>query len=558
MVAEPLPSWQVAAATLSVSSILLYGIGRLVRARILVPKYTILHDIHVAGKPRNDGLIPGRAIVCGGSVSGLLAAAVCGDHFESVVVIEPEQWANEHGTDLPHQQEYRTLPDGHREPIVARTRIMQYNALHFFLTPVLMGLEALFPELDDELDKFGYTRRQVIIRSRMRGIPIPDPFDEGDPNAPKSLTITREHYETLVRRLLVRSRKNITFVTGTVTGFIREAGAPALTGVTISTREPELRKQNLDGRFIVDATGRQQISYDKCLRQANFDFPPSIRIEYDPHVVYSQSVRTIPAQYHATLNAIIPHGFVPGVRYSHTPDWKTPEQRAIWVVLYQGSQLIICMGAWGVDLPLHTITEVRPYVTSLYGAEHIPTWFLELLDWLEAHDDEFSPWSKVIKPGPLNWIQYQNVDDTNGTLPNNWVAVGDAVMRLNPVYGQGCSKANVDAITLDAVLRAIPSNSFEAANVSRSFFEAEGPRVAGAWDGTKSSDYGFKSTNAADGETLDKDKFGREFGHAIQKAGMKHRDVQLAFLHVVMFLAPATDFFSPWVLGKVLFDQLLG
>lgn len=141
------------------------------------------------------------------------------------------------------------------------------------------------------------------------------------------------------------------------------------------------------------------------------------------------------------------------------------------------------MGGWDVDLPPHTIAEVRPYVTSLYGAEHIPSWLLELLDWLEEHEQEvgFCPWSTRVNAGPLSWVRYHNVDGKNGTLPTNWVAVGDAVMKLNPVYGQGCSKANLDVITLDGVLRATPASGFGSANVSGTFFKSEAPRVAGAW-----------------------------------------------------------------------------
>ncbi|KAG8881073.1 hypothetical protein FRB97_000192 [Tulasnella sp. 331] len=399
-------------------------------------------------------------------------------------------------------------------------------------------------------------RDQVIVRARMRGIPVPDPYDEGDPRAPKSLSITREHYETLIRRLLVRSRSNVKLITGTVTGYTRDAGASGLTGVTI--RSPELQEEKLSGQFVVDATGPQQISYHKCLKQAGFDFPSSIRIEYDPYMSYSQSVRVIPEKYHGILSKIIPQGFKPGIVYCQAPDWKSGEQRAIYVILYSGSLLNICMGAWDVALRPHTIAEVKPFVTSLYGAEHIPPCFLELLDWLEEHEDELSPSSTYVKPGPLSWIRYQDVDGKNGTLPNNWVAIGDAVMKLNPVYGQGCSKANVDAITLDAVLRAIPSMNFGTANVSSRFFKAEGPRVTGCWDGTKSNDYGYMGTKPADGETLDYDKSRREFGRAIQMAGIKHRDVQSAFWHVIMFLAPGSDFMSPWVLGKVLFNHLIG
>lgn len=80
------------------------------------------------------------------------------------------------------------------------------------------------------------------------------------------------------------------------------------------------------------------MSYHKWLKQVGFDVPSSIRIEYDPHMLYSQSVRTIPAKYHATLDKIIPQGFQPGVLYNHPPDWKTGEQRALYVILFQDSQ----------------------------------------------------------------------------------------------------------------------------------------------------------------------------------------------------------------------------
>lgn len=87
-----------------------------------------------------------------------------------------------------------------------------------------------------------------------------------------------------------------------------------------------------------DATGSQQISYHKWLKQAGFDIPSSIRIEYDPHMSYSQSFRTIPAKYHGTLGNIIPHGFKAGTVYNHNADWKTGEQRALYVLLHQDAQ----------------------------------------------------------------------------------------------------------------------------------------------------------------------------------------------------------------------------
>lgn len=76
MVVKSLPFWQVALAASSLSGVLLYGIGKLVRARILVPKFTILHDIRSAGRPRKDGKVPGNAIVCGGRCAGNLSSSL--------------------------------------------------------------------------------------------------------------------------------------------------------------------------------------------------------------------------------------------------------------------------------------------------------------------------------------------------------------------------------------------------------------------------------------------------------------------------------------------------
>jgi 2-polyprenyl-6-methoxyphenol hydroxylase-like FAD-dependent oxidoreductase len=41
------------------------------------------------------------------------------------------------------------------------------------------------------------------------------------------------------------------------------------------------------------------------------------------------------------------------------------------------------------------------------------------------------------------------------SMPNNFVALGDAVIRLNPVNGQGMAKAAVEVIALDGALRRV-------------------------------------------------------------------------------------------------------
>ena len=66
------------------------------------------------------------------SIAGLLASAVCADHFDSVLVIEPEAWTNdEHeGTFLPEERDLRTTQDGYHAPVARRTRVPQYDLNH--------------------------------------------------------------------------------------------------------------------------------------------------------------------------------------------------------------------------------------------------------------------------------------------------------------------------------------------------------------------------------------------------------------------------------------------
>ncbi|KAG8906410.1 hypothetical protein FRC00_012603 [Tulasnella sp. 408] len=130
-VSELDPNGSAAAKTLFVAAsvVALYKLtGHVLREYIIIPKTTILKDINSLHAPRRDGKIPGRAVICGGSLAGLLAAAVCADHFESVVIVEAEAWANEHGTELPKIQDraYRMTAQGYETVTSPRTRVMQY------------------------------------------------------------------------------------------------------------------------------------------------------------------------------------------------------------------------------------------------------------------------------------------------------------------------------------------------------------------------------------------------------------------------------------------------
>ncbi|KAG8986885.1 hypothetical protein FRB93_005032 [Tulasnella sp. JGI-2019a] len=63
-------------------------------------------------------------------IAGLLTAAVCAQHFDSVLVIEPEGSVGELGMDLPKDKEIRIMENGFPTAIPLRKRVVQYLTLH--------------------------------------------------------------------------------------------------------------------------------------------------------------------------------------------------------------------------------------------------------------------------------------------------------------------------------------------------------------------------------------------------------------------------------------------
>ncbi|KAJ7714580.1 hypothetical protein DFH07DRAFT_863295 [Mycena maculata] len=73
-----------------------------------------------------EAKILGTAVVCGGSISGIVTARILADHFEKIILVDPEI-----DSDKP------------------KTRIMQCNAVH------VAGARRLWPNFDADLQAAG-------------------------------------------------------------------------------------------------------------------------------------------------------------------------------------------------------------------------------------------------------------------------------------------------------------------------------------------------------------------------------------------------------------------
>ncbi|KAG8899323.1 hypothetical protein FRC01_010586, partial [Tulasnella sp. 417] len=312
-------------------------VGHALREYLIIPRTTILKDIDSLHMPREGEKIPGRAVVCGGSIAGILAAAVCADHFESVLVIEAETWTNEHGTELPKIEDrvHRTTSSGYQTATAPRTRVMQYYFSNFFQPPVYRAFTRLFPNIPRIIKELNLGSAVLGARLRMCfggiDLPDPDPSEEGIADGSITACLSREATEVVLRKAIRESRPNVTFKTGTVSGFLKDG--PGLAGVTVRVNGAE---EQVQGDFVVDAAGPSQMSYSKWLSHAGFSVPSDLRLEYDAILRYTATTWTIPPHLHSKWPA--PWGFKCGLVYTMSCDAESGDPKVLGFTLVENNQ----------------------------------------------------------------------------------------------------------------------------------------------------------------------------------------------------------------------------
>lgn len=84
------------------------------------------------------------------------------------------------------------------------------------------------------------------------------------------------------------------------------------------------------------------------------------------------------------------------------------------------------------------MAELCALIPDLAGSKqkepHTPPWFYDLFDFLLEHEAECDPFHVDYPTGIMSQIKYSEAK--LGALPRNFVAVGDARMKLNPAGGK--------------------------------------------------------------------------------------------------------------------------
>ncbi|KAJ7606969.1 hypothetical protein DFH06DRAFT_1486686 [Mycena polygramma] len=221
-----------------------------------------LQQLPSLGQPRST-MLPGTAIVCGGSIAGMMTARICADHFERVILIDPE------------------IEDAEK----SKTRILQFKAAHGFLALFVDGARRLWPEFDTEMEAAGGRFPPADVQLHYSGVPIPAPYSEYA-KLPDTLLMRRRNVQKVMHRLLCQhpTSAKITILPGTVRCIHASEDGASIDSVTVQQLDGHSVTLH-DAALVVDCTGTTQAGL-KWLPAAGFKVPGTIRARYNGNMRY--------------------------------------------------------------------------------------------------------------------------------------------------------------------------------------------------------------------------------------------------------------------------------
>ncbi|KZT32362.1 hypothetical protein SISSUDRAFT_1066990 [Sistotremastrum suecicum HHB10207 ss-3] len=514
-----------------------------------IAETTVLNELDGLGKTRVEGKrIEGTVVVAGGSIAGLLTAKVCSNHFSRVLIVEPEGWLS---TAAGTFDDKNSTKEGNGKKPNPRTRVQQYIAFHNYHVLTLLGLNRLFPSFEAEARKLD-----------------PIAIIPADGDLPKMLSVARPSYETLLRKFVRNECHNVEFVAGTVTGINLDA-SHQVAGLSRRVQSVNIRSQDgiettepvvlIAGKLffsfsnytaevcILDCTGpttaglKWITAVDKSL-QVSKDV-------YDPKMHYTTCEFQVDPSIMEKVE--FPGGYSSGrALYVGVPDSRI-EHRTMLMFRREHNTLQITCGGWDVTDRPRSVDDIRIFLQQIKGANPMPAYIFQILDALETNNCDLSATFHDARCPPCYIVKYHEVLDR---LPTNFIALGDSLLRLNPVRGQGCTKAMVGAAILSDLLHkcqpefdANTGSQVLPHDFAKNFFKEQHKRTESLWIETKADDYGWDTTVPVEGESLKEGAFLRWYGRNFVNLTTKSEYAALILFRSSMFIAPGSDAISPYV-----------
>lgn len=372
-----------------------------------------------------------RAIILGASMSGLFAARVLADAYETVTIIEKDE--------LPD------TPD-------SRDGVPQGNHPHLLLKAGQQTIEDFFPGFCEKLLTAG-----GLLIDWTSDLYYYDEggYIAGGPTRIPMYAASRPLFEIIVRRQVaqineVEFRENCQF-----RSYLTNSDETAVTGIEMWDEAGSTERLTAD--LVVDATGRTSRT-PAWLDTIGYQSPPVDEVEIN--VTYGTVQLSRPDDDRRML-------FIPPSGSRTKGGGAFPIENNRWLVTLVGIH---------DDQPPSDPDSYIEYARDLPGPN--------LGQLLASHE-----WvNETIKQYPFAssiWRHYESLD----RFPDNLLVIGDAVASFNPIYGQGMSVTAMEALQLHHLLADTPPSA-----LALRFFDQNARLVRIAWRLSVGADFQFEQT----------------------------------------------------------------
>jgi len=430
---------------------------------------------------------PRRAIVAGASLGGLLAARVCADHFDEVLVLDRDA--------LPTSAERRK---GAPQAVHAHGLISTGREI----------IEGLFPCLTDSLVAQGAVLADAGLGSRRL---IEGSYHLRFEAGRLSLSVSRLLLEHEVRtRLRAHPRVRVLPRTEVVSPVLDASGG-RVSAVRIVERDGAPGERTLTCDLFIDATGRGS-RLPRWLEALGYPAPTEDRVEVDVRYAtrhYRRKPTHLDGQ-NVCILALNP-----------------PCRRAGVMLALEGDRWVVSVGGLPGDHPPLDGEGFERYVKGLPGPD------------IARVIEDSEPLGDVEGYGFPASVhrRYDRLD----RFPEGCLAFGDAISSFNPIYGQGMTVAALEARALGDLLAA------GGQNLAPRFFREAARLIEIPWTIAVGNDLRY----APGAARREQPRAMRAYLRALHRAASRDEAVARAFAEVLALRQAPSSLMSPRVVVRV-------